>query len=115
MSSVSSTSNVVGLATGSVFGELYTGYQADKDAKKAQRSIDQQTKKLEEEKRKRERELANRMATEKARKSSVENRSRLLRDQLTARSKARPRGGTILTKQNPFNQSTIGKKSIIGG
>ena len=112
---VTTSTALLALAGGSLVGNIYQGEQARKSAKDLAKQQDDQTKRLEEEKRKRERELANRMATEKARKSSVENRSRLLRDQLTSRSKARPRGGTILTKQNPFNQSTIGKKSIIGG
>ena len=91
------------------------GYRTRKASEKLAKQQDDATKRLAEEARKREMELNKRIANESARKSATRTRSMLLRDQLSARSKSRPRGGTILTKNSPFGDSSIGKKSLIGG
>ena len=101
-------------AGGSIVGNVYSGYQQRKESKKVQQTIEQETKRVQEAARKRELELANRMSTEKARKRAVRKRSSLLTEQRAARSKASPRGGTILTKRNPFGQSLIGSSSMVG-
>ena len=63
-------------------------------------------------------ELEQNRRDDRARTSAVRTRREKLRNQFTARGRARPRSGTILTSR-PFGDSIIGggqgRSSIIGG